>query len=35
VVSSAETNVEEDHGDDGQMMSNNGQEQPLQSVFNM
>ena len=32
MVSSPETNVEEDDGDDRQMMSNSGQKHPLQSV---
>jgi len=35
VVSSPEINVDEDVWDDGQMMSNSGQERPLQSVFNV
>ena len=30
-----ETDVDEDHGDAGLMISNNGQEYPLQIVFNV
>jgi len=35
MISSVETNAEEDHGDDEQMMSNSGQEHTLQSVFSV
>jgi len=35
MVSLPETDVEEGHGDAGLMISNNGQEYPLQIVFNV
>jgi len=35
MASSRETDADEDHGDIGQMTSNNGQEYLLQIVFNI